>query len=228
VVRAEQGDLEGALELLQRALTIKQSKLGSSHVDLAVVHRNIASVLHRLGRDDEALPHARQALSQLGADDETADAAALEESHAVMATITAQLGAPEEAVDHARRARDLAQGRLGESHPGFARRSRELAVALRGAGRGEEAVRAAQTAVTIFRASAGEQPRELGLSLTELASDELAAGRPPADAVAHAQEAVGLLGSSPADRAAQDGARQVLAEAQRGDGVTGNTGAGGG
>lgn len=60
-IAEKSGHLEEALALFAQALASFERSLGPSHPSTAHTRARLARVLHKLGRDDEARPHAARA-----------------------------------------------------------------------------------------------------------------------------------------------------------------------
>ena len=63
LLKADQGDLDAALELAERALDLCSAH-GAKNRE-AAVHSTIADLLHAAGRDPEAIPHLKASASTL-------------------------------------------------------------------------------------------------------------------------------------------------------------------
>jgi tetratricopeptide (TPR) repeat protein len=57
------GDYTKALPVYEHMLTVREAALPPEHPDLADAHNRLASVLHKINRNDEAVEHLRHALA---------------------------------------------------------------------------------------------------------------------------------------------------------------------
>jgi tetratricopeptide (TPR) repeat protein len=113
----EQGhDFERALELLERAVAIKEKILRPDHPDLARGLNNVANVLSELGRNEEALSVARRAhgiFSRAYGSESAEVAISLNNEGEILVA----LGRPEEALDLLNHSVTIWQSQVGAADP---------------------------------------------------------------------------------------------------------------
>jgi tetratricopeptide (TPR) repeat protein len=121
-----EGDKEGAINVMEQSLHLKEKVLGADHPDVGTSEGNIAIALAELGRYQEALVHVRRSLTMLehGLGQSHPDTA-LQLSN--LGEILNALGRPQEARPYFERAMVIWERELGQD-------SRSLAYALTGIG----------------------------------------------------------------------------------------------
>ena len=174
-LRWRQGDLEGARPLLERALEIDESVLGSTSLELASRRNNLAILTWQLGD----LPRAQELFEQALANKEKLSG----EDHPDMVALLNNLGillreqgSADEAEALHRRALEIGSRVLGEQHPDLASVWYSLGRALAALGRRPEAIAAFDRTVEIHRAARGDAFFEIGRALVQIGDLERQSG----------------------------------------------------
>jgi len=110
----EAGRAEEAIETIQIGLAIGRAAMGSSHPDVGVIHRELATEFYRERKYERALEHQRESLKVLEAA-HGPEAYPVLSPHANMCATLAALERGEEALEHCRVALAIANKTVGHS-----------------------------------------------------------------------------------------------------------------
>ena len=130
VIERARGNLEGGLQLGQRALELRIERLGERHPDVAVSRNNLSLVLYDLDRADEAIEQSSQALSiwreQLGpVHPEVGNA------HNSLAMVLERAGELDKAEEQYRQALEIRRTTFGDQHGSTIATRHNLGLVLR-------------------------------------------------------------------------------------------------
>ncbi|MEM9460011.1 MAG: serine/threonine-protein kinase [Myxococcota bacterium] len=210
-VKLRQGDYDHAQRLHERALEIRQRRLGPDHPDVALSLNDLGKVALKKGDYASAKSYHQRALAIYEA--------ALGSDHPKVAYGLTTLGAAcfmlgdhEQAQRHHQRALRLKQNNLGPEHPKVGVSMGSLGRVLLSQGQPEQAKRHFQRALRIFEASLPADHPRVAYALMSLANVALRQGH-FGQAREHAERAVSILeaGDSPSEELAA--ARFRLAQA---------------
>ena len=162
------GELEAAAESFEKALSLRQIRLGYDHPDTVYSSIRLADILIDLGRYDEAEKLCRSAVSiqeqTLGAD----DMITISSVH-TLGMLLFNRGMYSEAESLLRRALIRRETSLAADDPVVAESCRDLAMAVRSQGNSDEAERLLRRAIRICEVSYGREHPATATMLIELA-----------------------------------------------------------
>ena len=202
ISHAKLGDLEIALDLNRRALTIRERHLGPEHSRVAGVLNNIGALLTEQGDYEEARRHLQRALAireKLGVGSE------VEVSHVVLnlGLLARERDLPGEARAHFERVLALREQVLGPDHILVADPLQQLGSLLVAGGEADAGWQYLERARTIRDRVLGPSHPATAITLVELARAELARAQ-PAVARVRLEAALAILATAdvhPAERA---------------------------
>ena len=149
------GDYGKALEYLEKAKGIKESKLGKDHPETATTYNNIALVYKNMGDYDKALEYHEKAMeiseSKLGKDHpDTAT------TYNNIALVYEAKGDYDKALEYYEKAKDVFESKLGKDHPNTANTYNNIALVYDAKGDYDKALKFYEKALEIRETKLGK------------------------------------------------------------------------
>jgi tetratricopeptide (TPR) repeat protein len=164
----DEGELDKALEIYERALEIRQAKLGQTHTTVADTLNRIAVTTEKLGRQDKALETYEQALkiriANLGPRDP-----GVADMLNNMAGVISDQGKLAEALVMYEQALDIKRGAFGDKHTAVAETLNNMASVMQKRGELDKALAAFEEALDIYEEKLGPRHTFVASTLNNMA-----------------------------------------------------------